>query len=140
MMDSATGRWLLPALVFVLFTGLLGVTIKLALRHVEWPYILLWTGIVYCVLAVITLATGHATLGLGPGIGWAAASGLFAAIGLIGSFVALRHADAVVAVPVMSTYPVVTVIASVAILSEPISVPRIVGVLLILTGVIVLAR
>ncbi len=139
-MDSATGRWLLPALVFVLFTGLLGVTIKLALRHVEWPYILLWTGIVYSVLAVITLATGHATLSLGPGIGWAALSGLFAAIGLIGSFVALRHADAVVAVPVMSTYPVVTVIASVAILSEAISGPRIVGILLILAGVIVLAR
>ena len=139
-MDSATGRWLLPALVFVVFTGLLGVTIKLALRHVEWPYILLWTGIVYFVLGVITLATGHAALSFGPGIGWAALSGLFAAIGLIGSFVALQHADAVVAVPVMSTYPVVTVIASVAILSEAISAPRIVGILLILAGVIVLAR
>jgi uncharacterized membrane protein len=40
----------------------------------------------------------------------------------------------------MSTYPVVTVIASVAILSESVSLPRIVGVLLILAGVVVLVR
>lgn len=139
-MDAATGRWLIPALGFVLFTGLLGVTIKLALRDVEWPVILLWTGIVYCVLAVVALATGHASLGFGPGVGWAAVSGAFAAAGLVCSFVALRHADVVVAVPVMSTYPVVTVIASVAILSESVSAPRIVGVLLILAGVVVLVR
>ena len=139
-MDAATGRWLIPALGFVLFTGLLGVTIKLALRDVEWPVILLWTGIVYCVLAVVALATGQASLGFGPGVGWAAVSGAFAAAGLVCSFVALRHADVVVAVPVMSTYPVVTVIASVAILSESVSAPRIVGVLLILAGVVVLVR
>ena len=84
-------RSYLPALVFVLFTGLLGVTIKLALRHVEWPLILLWTGIVYSVLATITLGTGQATLSFGPGVGWAAVSGLFAAVGLIGSFIALRR-------------------------------------------------
>ena len=45
-MEAATARWLIPALGFVLFTGLLGVTIKLALRDVEWPMLLLWTGIV----------------------------------------------------------------------------------------------
>ena len=139
-MDAATGRWLLPALGFVLFTGLLGVTIKLALRHVDWPVILLWTGIVYCALAGLTLVTGQASLGFGPGVGWAALSGVLAAAGLICSFVALRHADAVVAVPVMSTYPVVTVIASVAILSESVSAPRILGVLLVLAGVVVLVR
>jgi len=139
-MDAATGRWLVPALGFVLCTGMLGVTIKLALRDVEWPVILLWTGIVYCALAVVALVTGQVSLGLGPGVGWSALSGALAAAGLICSFVALRHADAVVAVPVMSTYPVVTVIASVLILSEAVSAPRAIGVLLILVGVVVLAR
>ena len=140
LMDATTGRWLLPALGFVLFTGLLGVTIKLALRHVDWPVILLWTGVVYCVLAGLALATGQASLGFGPGVGWAVVSGVFAAAGLVCSFVALRHADAVVAVPVMSTYPVVTVIAAVAVLNESVSVPRILGVLLVLVGVVLLVR
>ena len=139
-MSAATSRWLIPALGFVLWTGLLGVTIKLALRNLDWPVLLLWTGIVYSVLAVCVLATGAGSLGLGPGVGWAAVSGVAAAAGLICSFVALRHADAVVAVPVMSTYPVVTVIASLAILGESMSVTKILGVLLVLAGVIVLVR
>ena len=139
-MEAATARWLIPALGFVLFTGLLGVTIKLALRDLEWPMLLLWTGIVYSVLGAGALATGQASLGFGPGVGWAAVSGAFAAAGLVCSFVALRHAEAVVAVPVMSTYPVVTVIASVAILSEALSPTRVAGVLLILAGVVVLGR
>ena len=62
-MSSATSRWLIPALAFVLFTGLLGVTIKLALRSVEWPVILLWTGIVYSVLAITVIATGVVSFG-----------------------------------------------------------------------------
>jgi drug/metabolite transporter (DMT)-like permease len=139
-MDAATSRWLLPALGFVVLTGLLGVTIKLALRHVDWPVLLLWTGIVYCVLAAGALVTHQVSFGFGPGVGWAAVSGVCAAGGLICSFVALRHADAVVAVPVMSTYPVVTVVASVAVLAESLSATKVAGVLLVLAGVLVLAR
>jgi transporter family protein len=139
-MGSATGRWLIPALGFVLFTGVLGVTIKLALRSLEWPVLLLWTGIVYSILAVSVLATGVVSFGFGPGVGWAAVSGAAAAAGLICSFVALRHADAVVAVPVMSVYPVVTVIASLAFLGESLSVTRLLGVLLVLAGVTVLVH
>jgi uncharacterized membrane protein len=139
-MDGATTRWLLPALGFLVLTGVLGVTIKLALRHVDWPVILLWTGIVYFVLAGAALLTGHASIGFGPGDAWAATSGVCAALGLICSFIALRHADAVVAVPVMSAYPLVTVLASVAVLSESLSLSKAAGMLLILTGVVVLAR
>jgi uncharacterized membrane protein len=139
-MDGATTRWLLPALGFLVLTGVLGVTIKLALRHVDWPVILLWTGIVYFVLAGAALLTGRASIGFGPGHAWAATSGLCAALGLICSFIALRNADAVVAVPVMSAYPLVTVLASVAVLSESLSLSKAAGMLLILTGVVVLAR
>jgi drug/metabolite transporter (DMT)-like permease len=139
-MDEATSRWLLPALGFVVLTGLLGVTVKLALRNVEWPVLLLWTGIVYFVLAVGALATRQVGFGFGPGVGWAAVSGVCAAGGLICSFVALRHADAVVAVPVMSTYPVITVIASAAVLAEAMSASKVAGMLLVLAGVVVLAR
>jgi uncharacterized membrane protein len=137
---SATGRWLVPALGFVVVTGVLGVTIKLALRHVDWQAILVWTAIVYAVLALGAVALGQASLEVGPGSGWALASGVCAAVGLICSFIALRHADAVVAVPVMSAYPVVTVIASLAFLGEAFSFTKAAGVGLVLTGVALLAR
>jgi uncharacterized membrane protein len=59
---------------------------------------------------------------------------------LICSFVALRHAKAVVAVPVMSAYPLVTVLASIAFLGESFSLAKVVGVGLVLAGVVLLAR
>jgi drug/metabolite transporter (DMT)-like permease len=133
-------KWLPPALGFVLLSGVLGVTIKLALRDVKWPEILTWTAIVYVVLTLVSIPLGNSRLHLGAGAAWGIASGLCAAIGLICSFVALRHAPAVVAVPVMSAYPVVTVVASVVFLREPFSPTRAVGFGLVLTGVILLAR
>jgi len=133
-------KWLPPALGFVLLSGLLGVTIKLALRDVRWPELLTWTAIVYVVLTLVSIPLGNSRLHLGAGAGWGIASGLCAAVGLICSFVALRHTRAVIAVPVMSAYPVVTVLASVIFLREPFSPMRALGVGLVLTGVILLAR
>jgi drug/metabolite transporter (DMT)-like permease len=112
----------------------------LALRDVDWPVILLWTAIVYAALAAGSAALGNTALHLDAGGGWALASGLCAAIGLILSFIALRHADAVVAVPVMASYPVVTVLASLAFLGESVTPAKIAGVLLVVTGVVMLAR
>jgi drug/metabolite transporter (DMT)-like permease len=136
-----TARWLVPALGFVLLTGLLGVTIKLALRDVDWPVILLWTAIVYAAIALGSAALGNTSLHLtDAGGAWALASGVCAAGGLICSFIALRHADAVVAVPVMATYPVVTVLASLAFLDEGFGPAKAAGVGLVIAGVILLAR
>jgi drug/metabolite transporter (DMT)-like permease len=138
---SGAGRWLVPALSFVLLTGLLGVTIKLALRDVEWPVILLWTAVVYAVIGLFSAALGNTSLHLGEAGGaWALASGVCAAGGLICSFIALRHADAVVAVPVMAAYPVVTVLASLAFLGEDFGPAKAVGAALVIAGVILLAR
>jgi uncharacterized membrane protein len=136
----SVNKWLPPALGFVVLSGLLGVTIKLALRDVKWPELLTWTAIVYVVLTLVSIALGNSKLHLGAGAAWGVASGLCAAVGLICSFVALRHARAVIAVPVMSTYPVVTVVASIIFLREPFSVTRALGVGFVLTGVILLAR
>jgi hypothetical protein len=94
----SANRWLLPALGFVLLTGLLGITIKLALRDVRWPELLIWTAIVYAMLAVGSIPLGNTRMHLGMGAVWAVASGLCAAVGLICSFVALRHASPIVAI------------------------------------------
>jgi uncharacterized membrane protein len=133
-------KWLLPALGFVLLTGLLGVTIKLALRGARWPELLIWTALVYVILALASIPLGNTRIHLGAAAVWGVISGLCAAFGLICSFVALRHASAVVAVPVMSAYPVITVLASVIILHESFSPTKALGVGLVLTGVVLLAR
>jgi drug/metabolite transporter (DMT)-like permease len=133
-------KWLLPALGFVLLTGLLGVTIKLALRGASWPELLTWTAMVYALIALASIPLGNTHLHLGVTALWGITSAFCAALGLICSFVALRHASAVVAVPVMSAYPVVTVLASVTILHESLSALKLVGMVLVLAGVVLLAR
>jgi drug/metabolite transporter (DMT)-like permease len=135
-----TNKWLLPALGFVVLTGMLGVTIKLALRGASWPELLTWAGIVYALLALASIPLGNTHLHLGVTGLWGVTSAFCAALGLICSFIALRHASAVVAVPVMSAYPVVTVIASVVILHESLSVMKLLGMGLVLAGVVLLAR
>jgi drug/metabolite transporter (DMT)-like permease len=133
-------KWIVPALGYVCLTGILGVTIKLALRGMRWPELLLWTAFVYVIVAGLVLALGHPTVHLDASSGWALATGVGAAAGIVCSFVALRHAPAVLAVPVMSAYPVVTVLASLAFLGESFTVTKAAGVGLVLAGVILLAR
>lgn len=115
-------------------------TIELALRGASWPELLTWAGIVYALLALASIPLGNTHLHLGVTAVWGVTSAFFAALGLICSFIALRDASAVVAVPVMSAYPVVTVIASVAILHESLSLMKLLGMGLVLAGVVLLAR
>ena len=75
-MDAATGPLAASRAGFVLFTGLLGVTIKLALRHVEWPVILLWTGSSTGV--AVRAGDGQAAVGFGPGVAGGRCPALFA--------------------------------------------------------------
>jgi drug/metabolite transporter (DMT)-like permease len=136
-----TSKWLIPALGFVLVTGMLGVTVKLALRDVEWPVILLWSAIVYVVIGLGVVVFGDASLHLDEAGGrWALVAGVCAAGGLTCSLIALRHADAVVATPVMAVYPAVTVIGSLAFLGESFGPVKAVGLGLVIGGVILLAR
>lgn len=137
---SGTARWLVPALAFVAVTGFAGVSTKLALRDLSWPSILLWTAVVYIIAATVALSTGAATLDVTRSSAWGLVTGVCAVSSLVLSFVALRHADAGLAVPVMSAFPLVTVPAAVIILGESLTVQRVVGLLLVLAGVIVIAR
>jgi uncharacterized membrane protein len=135
-----TFRWLGPALGFVLLSGVLGVTTKLALQHADWMAILVWTAVVYAGLAGAAVLFGGGSLYLGEGWGWAALCGVCASVALVCSFVALRHADAVVVVPVMAAYPVVTVAASLAFLGESVSPSRLAGIVLVVVGAVIIAR
>lgn len=135
-----TTKWLLPALGFIVVTGLLGVTVKLALRHLKWPELLMWTAIVYVVLALGSVALGNRTMHLDVGALWALASGICAAAGFIFASIALRYADAGVAVPVMAAYPLVTMAGSIAFLAESFSPSRAIGAALVVSGVVLLTR
>jgi uncharacterized membrane protein len=136
----ASNKWIAPAVGYLFLTGIIGVTIKLALRGVKWPELVLWSAIVYAVVALVLLAFGNRAIHFDASGGWAIATGICAVLGLICAIIALRHGPAVVVVPVMSAFPVVTILASLAFLGESVSAIQALGAGLVLAGVILLSR
>jgi transporter family protein len=133
-------HWLLPACGFILATGVFGVTAKLALRHVSWTELVIWTTMVYGVISAVLLATGKAGIHGGRGGLYSLTTGVCASSGLLFAFLALDRAKASTAVPFMSAYPIVTVLLSILVLSERITLAQGAGIGLVLLGVILLSR
>ena len=143
-MTHAKGRalmagWLLPALGYVVLVGIAGITTKVALRTIDWQQIVYWVPVVYVLLAVILWLTYHKPMVLGSGGGWAIVTAFAAAGGLICFFYALSKGEASVVVPATSAYPVIALIGGVIFLSESITVPKVIGTLLVIAGVVVIS-
>jgi transporter family protein len=131
--------WLIPSLIYMLMIGALGVTTKLALRHLSWQDVIVWTAIVYAVIALVMLLSGAASVRMGSGLSMAVLSGALAAGGLIVFFIALRHGAASRVVPITSAYPLITLVLSAMVLTENINVLRVVASLLVVGGVVLLS-
>ena len=130
--------WLLPALGYVVFIGVAGITTKLALRTIEWQQLVYWLPIAYVVLCVPLWFAYHKPFTLEAG-GWASLTALGMAAGLIGFFIALSKGDASAVVPTSSAYPVIALIGSAIFLSESITVPKLIGTALVIAGVVVIS-
>lgn len=131
-------KWLIPTLIYILAAGGLGVTSKLALRHLRWQDLILWSGISFVCVAVALLIVGRAHVQLVAGSGWAVLTAAAAITSLIVFYVALVNGEAAKVVPVSAAYPVVTLLLAALFLSEGVTVVRAVGVLLVVGGVVVL--
>jgi transporter family protein len=134
-----TGRWLIPALCYLVLTAGLGITTKLSLRHLRWPDIVVWTAIVYAVSVVVIARVRGVHLGLSVGDAWAVASAVLAVAGLVALFVALDNGPVTKVVPVTAAYPLVSALLAVAVFSERISLVRACGMVLVVLGVVLLS-
>jgi transporter family protein len=131
-------HWLVPTVAFILATGALGVTSKLALRTLAWQDLVLWVGIAYMVGAAVVVARGHASLRPVRGTPWAIGSAAIAICAIIALYLALSIGDVSKVVPVAAAYPAVTLILSAMVLSERLSIARVGGMCLVVAGVVVL--
>jgi bacterial/archaeal transporter family protein len=131
--------WVLPSLVYIAFLGALGVTTKLALRHVGWQDVILWTTIVYVLISAVMLALGQARIGLGDGTVAAIGSGILASTALIALYIALGRGEAGTVVPFTSAYPVITLILSALVLAEKITPLKGAGALVVVIGVVMIS-
>jgi bacterial/archaeal transporter family protein len=131
--------WLVCALYYVVSLGALGITSSLALRHLQWPDLILWSGIGYILVAAFLLITGHTAVRITSGSWWAILSAGLAISALISLYVGLQHGSAAKVVTVGAAYPAVTVLLAALFLSERLTVPHVLGVLLIIAGAVLIS-
>lgn len=126
--------WLACALYYAVAAGGLGVTSALALRSLRWTDLILWSGVGYIAVVVVLVATHTTSVKISTGSWWAIASAGLAISGLVSLYVGLQHGSAARVVTVGAAYPAVTVLLAALFLSEPLTAPRIIGVLLVDTS------
>jgi len=131
--------WLIPSLVYIAFLGSLGVTTKLALEHVGWQEVIVWTTIVYVLISGTMLALGQAKLGFGDGTLPAIGSAILASTALVAFYIALGKGEASTVVPFTSVYPVVTLALSALVLAESITPLKAGGTLVVVLGVVMIS-
>jgi bacterial/archaeal transporter family protein len=134
-------QWLLPALAYVILFGGLGVITKVALRHLGWPDLIVWTTAVYIVVSAVLLLSGRASLAGGStAVGLAVVAGVMAVLSLVLLYVALGYGDASQVVPFTSTYPLVALVLAWVVLGEQVTAGRAVGAVLVVAGAVLLTR
>jgi bacterial/archaeal transporter family protein len=133
--------WLPAALGYTLAVGTLGVVAKLALKDTGWQTLVLVTTACYVIFSVVVLLKFGLKLPSQPGgsliallLTGALTAGSFALL-----ITALSRGKASMVVPVTASYPVVTAILSVVLLSEPFSWIRFSGTALIVLGVVLVS-
>ena len=131
--------WLVPSLVYIVFLGSLGVTTKLALEHIGWQEVIVWTTIVYVLISAGMLALGQAKLGFGEGTLPAIGSAILASTALVAFYIALGKGAASTVVPITSIYPVVTLLLSALVLAEKVTPLKGAGTLVVVVGVVMIS-
>jgi transporter family protein len=129
--------WVIPTLIYIVTTGGLGITSKLALEHLKWPDLILWSGLGYAAVVVVMVIRGDARPRFVAGTGWAILATAVAIGGLIALYVALTNGEAGKVVSISAAYPAVTLIFSAMFLGERLSPARVIGVAMVVGGVVV---
>jgi transporter family protein len=129
--------WLAYALVTVcLWTGwsFLG---KLALERATPVQATIVFGVASVAAGVVALLAGQRAASWGPGALWlTAVSAACGGAGLVTFYLALDKGQASLVAPVIGLYPALVALLSVALLSERLTALQVVGILLAVTGVV----
>ncbi len=132
-------NWIVSSLVALVCWGFWGFFIKLASRYLGWTQILVISGVVSLLTAMIVFLGKPQMDVHSPGIVYALLAGATGALALVAFYNALSAGKASIIVPLTALYPVVTIVISFLILSERISPLKGVGIALAVAAIILLS-
>ena len=131
--------WLLYTLMTVALWAGWSFLGKLAVERTTSVQATVMFGVVAALVGAAAIALGQKTSSWSFGALWLAGlSALSGSIGLITFYLALQQGKASVVVPMIGLYPAIVAVLAVAFLDERLSVVQYAGILLAVTGVVLL--
>jgi len=135
-------KWLAYSLLTLALWGVWGVLLKIASEGRDWKqvYVTANLAIVAVVALMVAMYRGQVIMADSKGL-VAFAAGLTGTLGFISMIMALSSGGkASIVVPLTSAYPAVTVVLSRIVLGEELDAVKITGIVLVVLGVMILAR
>ena len=130
------GGWLKPSLLALFFWGLWGFLTKLSAEEVPWQTTMILFGV--CTLVIGAIA-GPSKPQLDTFHFIALAAGIAGGVGFLYFFVALTKGPASIVIPLTSLYVAVASALAVILLSEPLTIKKILGILSAILAMVLLA-
>ncbi len=132
--------WLAAALLALLLWGAWGVALKYASVGVTWYQLYFYSNLAILAVMLVMLAVFRGSLAVSRvNVGYAFAAGLMGTLGYIFLVIAVQHGRVSIVVPMTAMYPAVTVILSVLLLGENITLRHALGIALALVSVLLLS-
>lgn len=130
------GGWLRPSLFALFFWGLWGFLTKLGAQKVPWQTMLIYFALGALVIGLLARPTmpdfnRYHLIGL--------AAGFSCAIGFMFFYIAISRGSASVVIPLTSLYVVVASVMAFILLSEPITLKKVVGIICAVIAITLLA-
>jgi len=133
-------NWLILSIITIITWGTMGLLIKLAYQHTNWPQIYILTNAIMFASSLLIYISQKPTITMGSqGFNYALIAGIASVIGTIAFYSALQAGKAIIVIPLTSLYPVITVILSYLILHEQITLTKGLGILLALIAIVLVA-
>ncbi len=133
-------NWLLLSAITIVTWGIMGLIIKLAYQHTNWPQIYILTNTIMFTSSLFIYVSQKPTINVGSqGFNYALIAGIVSVIGTIAFYSALQAGKAIIVIPLTSLYPVITVILSYLILHEEITLTKGLGIILALIAIVLIS-
>ncbi len=135
---------LVACAVTIVCWGSAGIFDKLGVKGVD-PYSAVLVRMVFGTAAILVICAAtdrlRPILAFEPRTFWclAASAVLGGLVGQIGYFIAIKYAPVTQVIPITATYPVVAALLAVAFLREQPTVPKAIGILLVVIGLILVS-
>lgn len=137
--DYAAVGWLLYTLTTVALWAGWSFLGKLATDRTTSVQATVVFGLVTAIVGMVAIGLGQRTTSWSPAALWIAAlSALCGAVGLITFYLALQQGRASVVVPMIGLYPAIVALLAVGFLGEQLSAVQYAGILLAVTGIVLL--